>query len=499
MKIVLNTISKKFLLPTLTLSVVLLFVLGMFMAKNNSGSIRTMMDSKGDAVADFIMKFSSEYFAIFDFSDFENFVKALETDEGVEFAAFYNARMDPLSDTSGIPEDTSSLLVYERQIKDEAGNLLGYLKLGYNQKTLSESMRDSIMIIVVSTLVALLLLALGITLLVRRVITKRVQETVEMLKDIAQGEGDLTKRLDSRSKDEMGELSRWFNTFIDNLQGIISKVQTSVDNVSSSSNDLSATADDLSKGTNEQALQSEQVATAMTEMSQTIIDVAKNAGDASEAAGENSEIASKGKETSSYAIQAIQSSAAVVNDASEIIENLGNRSKEIGEIVSVITEIADQTNLLALNAAIEAARAGEQGRGFAVVADEVRKLAERTGKATEEIRDKIQLIQMESEKSVETMRRSKEEVDKGVELINAVNQTYDAIVSASTKSADMVQRIAAASEEQSTAAEQVSQSMENITNIARESSDASARIKEASAGLAALSSELKEMTAWFKV
>jgi methyl-accepting chemotaxis protein len=306
-------------------------------------------------------------------------------------------------------------------------------------------------------------------------------------------------KISTKGKDEIGRMADAFLEMSGRLRETIGQITQDTLKVVSASEGLSRTSENLNQGSQEQAAQTEQVAASMTEMSQTIMDVAKNAGEASEAAGEASEVAAYGKDTSNYAISSIQSSAAVVKDASEIIEALGSRSKEIGDIVSVITEIADQTNLLALNAAIEAARAGEQGRGFAVVADEVRKLAERTGKATEEIREKIRQIQGESEKSVDTMRKSKAEVDKGVELINAVSQTYDSIVSASAKSADMIQRIAAASEEQSTAAEEVSQNMESISTISRGASENASHIKEAAASLATLAADLQKLTSWFRI
>ena len=223
--LVMNTISKKFLVPTLILTIVLFSSLGIFMAKNNSSSIQSMMESKGDAVARFVSRVSADYFAIFDFTDFEKFVKALENDPEVEFAVFYNAQKEPMTSTKKVVEDTSQLIVHDREIKDADGNLLGYLKIAYNKSNLTESMNENIKIIAISTMIALLLLALGIIYLVRVIITRRVKATVEMLKDIAQGEGDLTKRLHADSSDELGELAEAISRMQDSIRLSIERLR----------------------------------------------------------------------------------------------------------------------------------------------------------------------------------------------------------------------------------------------------------------------------------
>jgi methyl-accepting chemotaxis protein len=479
--------------------VVLLTVLGGVMSSSSEEAIKETIDSKGNAVVDFISRFSGDYFAIFDFSDFDNFVKAISTDPDVDFFVIYNAEGEPLTSNMRPPEDTSSLLVYERAITDELGNIQGRLKIGYSRNTLVRSVRQNAWIIGVNLLLAILILALGITFLTRTVIVKRVDRTVEMLKDIASNEGDLTRRLAEDSDDELGRLATWFNTFVNNIQKIISAVQDSVERISTSSHQLAVTADKLTTGSKDQEFQTEQVASAMTEMSQTIEDVARNANDAFSASREALDMAGQGREVVENTVQGMMRIAGTVKDASGTIGELGKSSTEIGNIIQVIDEISDQTNLLALNAAIEAARAGEAGRGFAVVADEVRKLAERTGKATKEIADMIEKIQNDTNKSVSSMDTGSAEVEAGMKLGGEAKTSLDQIVSSSHKSEDMVQRISAASEEQSVAAEQVSKNMDSILVIARKSTESTFQIKSTSEELENLSKELKKMIGLFKV
>ena len=494
-----NSISKKFLFPTLLLSIVLFCGLGLFMAKSNSAAIMSMMDSKGDAIAQFVTRVTADYFAIFDFSDFENFAKALEKDPEVDFAVFYNAQKEPLTSIDKIPADTADMIIYDREIKDREGNSLGYLKIGYNKTSLTENLENSIKIITSSTVVALLILAFGLILLVRIVITQRVKETVTMIKDIAMHDGDLTKRLTVESEDELGEMANWFNRFVGNIHEIITTVQLNADGVASASNELSATADSLNSGSTDQKMQTEQVASAMTEMSQSIVDVVKNAAASADESGKVVVIAAQGKDVVSKTLAGMEKIAASVKDTSSIVENLGRSSAEIGDILNVINDIAEQTNLLALNAAIEAARAGEQGRGFSVVANEVKKLAENTGTATKEIADMISKIQKDTEKSVIAMNTGRQEVEHGVQLAEEAKLALDEIVAFSEKAAETVKLISVTAEQQSTSTDQVSEHMEGILIVTHQAAEAINQIKNSSEELGKMSSELRSRIGFFKV
>lgn len=494
-----NSISKKFLIPTLALSIVLFLGLGIFMVETNRRSINTMMDSRGISVTGFISHLSAEYFAIFDFSDFEKFVKALQSDPDVSFAVFYNSKKEPMTSIEKMPKDISSLIVYDSEIKDEQGNVLGYVKVGYNKTQLNKNLRNSIMLITVITVVAMLLLSFGIIFLVRRVITNRINDSVEMLKDIAQGDGDLTKRLNVDNTDEIGEMSKWFNVFVENIQQVIKNVQTNAEGVSSASTELSSTAEDLNKGSKEQKSQTENVASAVVQISQSIADVVNNASASTKASKDASDIASKGKDVVDRTVKGMERIAETVRHTSEIIAKLGHSSHEIGNILKVINDIAEQTNLLALNAAIEAARAGEQGRGFAVVANEVKKLAESTANATKEIAGMIVKIQQDTEKSVTSMNMGKKEVENGVKLAEEAKSALDMIVNTSGKAVETVQMILKAAEEQSHSAESVSKNMEQILVVAYESSAATSQIKSASSELEKMSIGLLGKIGAFKV
>ena len=255
----------------------------------------------------------------------------------------------------------------------------------------------------------------------------------------------------------------------------------------------------MAAGAQEQSSQATEVAGAVEQMTKTIYETTKNTGQATEASKNAGKSAKEGGHVVEETIHGMNRIAVVVKQSAATVQELGKSSDQIGEIVQVIDDIADQTNLLALNAAIEAARAGEQGRGFAVVADEVRKLAERTTKATKEIATMIKQIQKDTSGAVESMQQGTVEVESGKLLAEKAGTSLREIIHGAEQVVDIVSQVAAASEEQSSAAEQISKNIESISSVTQESASGIQQIAHASEDLNRLTLNLQELVARFKV
>jgi methyl-accepting chemotaxis protein len=351
-----------------------------------------------------------------------------------------------------------------------------------------------------------LVISLALAFWMSRTITKPVHNLLSVATAVA--EGDVSNQVEVRSTDEIGELAQSFNQMVvylqeaaavadhianndltmqvkprsdkdtlghsfkkmtSNLTTVIRGLGDNAHELLSAANEIAATSEQMSRGANDQSTQVDQVATAIEEMSASIIQASKNAGAATDTSRSAAENASQGGNIVAETIKGMQRITDQVRSSAKSIGALATSADRIGEIINVIDDIADQTNLLALNAAIEAARAGEQGRGFAVVADEVRKLAERTGKATGEISEMIKSVQQQTEDAVKSMEEGIKQVESGTGLADRAGQSLGEIVSMSQQVMSMVKEIATGSDEQADAAEQISKNVQQIATVVKES------------------------------
>ncbi len=281
-------------------------------------------------------------------------------------------------------------------------------------------------------------------------------------------EGDLTHRVPVTTQDELGQMGKALNNLLDQLNRMLLQTREVAQSLSQSSGQLSMVGHQVVQASQTQVNQATQVAAAVEEMSSTAGDMARNTQDLAATATDVNESAVRGGEIVTSSIQGMESVSSRMQDSANRIQSLGQRSREIGDIIGVIEDIAEQTNLLALNAAIEAARAGDQGRGFAVVADEVRKLAERTGKATKEIATVIESVQDGTHEAVQSMEAGTKEAHSGMALVREAGIRLTEIVNGVQRVVDMIQHFAGSTQQQSEVSGQISSSIHQVAQLSQE-------------------------------
>ncbi|MEJ6656209.1 MAG: methyl-accepting chemotaxis protein, partial [Pseudomonas sp.] len=350
---------------------------------------------------------------------------------------------------------------------------------------------------VIGALIALV--GLGVMLLVGYSLARPARRLTTMLNEVAQGDGDLTQRLPVDRADEFGDIARGFNGFLDKLQGMMRDVVGSVQQVTDAAENTADIAMRTNDGMQTQLGEIELVATAVTEMTATAQDVARNAGLAAEAAGNAHGSASHGRKVVQDTADTIQNLAADMARAVQTVQTLAHDSENISSILDTIRGIAEQTNLLALNAAIEAARAGEHGRGFAVVADEVRNLALKTQNSTEEIQRMIEQLQAGTQRTVKVMEQSRVRTEESVLQAEEADAALTSITQAVSVINDMNIQIASAAEQQSAVAEDINRNVSTIGEVANAVAEGAGDASSASADLTNLAEHQRRLINQFKV
>jgi len=341
-------------------------------------------------------------------------------------------------------------------------------------------------------LAATALIALLSLWLVNRNLINPIRELIEHIAQLSQG--NFAKQVDASRQDELGKLAVAANILRDFLADTFTRLKRSTSDLDVASGELNSIATLMAQGTREQFSRTDQVATAMHEMSATAQEVARHAAEAASAADEADSAARKGETVMQATIRTITDIRGEISNTSEVIRRLEADSGRIGKVLEVIRGIAEQTNLLALNAAIEAARAGEQGRGFAVVADEVRTLAQRTAESTAEIHQIIDTVQTGAVNAVKAIESGQNRSEAGVTQVTEAGATLQLITGAVEAIRDMNRQIATAAEEQTSVAEDISRNLTEITAIATANQDNVQRTEAASHNLQSLSGQLSEVT-----
>ncbi|WP_200172497.1 methyl-accepting chemotaxis protein [Ectothiorhodospira shaposhnikovii] len=349
------------------------------------------------------------------------------------------------------------------------------------------------------TALAALLAAMLLGLMLTKGIVNPLRQTTGHLRAIAEGDGDLTRRLPVSGRDEITDLSSAFNIFAERIHSLVRQVVGASAQLAAAAEQLSTTSEETREQVRRQQSEVGQVATAMNEMAATVQEVARNAAEASSTARTTNAQAQAGGHEVEQTVRTIKDLAAEVELTASVIGRLSGDSDEIGKILDVIRGIAEQTNLLALNAAIEAARAGEQGRGFAVVADEVRTLASRTQASTNEVQTMIERLQSGAAEAVRVMEQGRGKARQGVEQAGKAGESLNVITRSIGTINDMNAQIASAAEEQSAVADEVNRNVVNISDGVEHAATGSSQIAAASDELARLAAELQERVGQFKV
>ena len=351
--------------------------------------------------------------------------------------------------------------------------------------------------VILAIVVTILLFATAVPIV--RGIKQSIDDVVRSLKDIAQENGDLTVRIETKSEDEIGELVYWFNQFMDKLQGVVRDVVEASLPLSNLAQNLRGVTEETQRTINVQQQSATNAKSAVDTMSGSVDGVAHSAAQAASDANEATSAASEGRQIVQQTVTSIQQLAENVRETADVIARLESDSNKVGSVLDVIKGIAEQTNLLALNAAIEAARAGEQGRGFAVVADEVRTLASRTQQSTEEIQSTIEQLQSAAHSAVEVMARGTEQASSSVETANKAGSSLETITSTIGRINQMNEQIAHNTEDQRTVAVDIVRHVDEIHQRTEQTSSRSVELGTMCNELADLAQHLESIAKQFRV
>jgi len=449
-------------------------------------------------------------------STLEDFGSTAAKTDSINYVIFYNEENTVIA-AAGDKEVQSEVLTNELIVD---GENVGKMEIGFtydeieqyrstankvNRKRIKEmreegtkTSNDLMLMQIVNMSVVAIAVSILCILLFRKMVSNRLLKMEKRFKNIASGDNDLTKRIAVHGSDGIDRLGLHFNEFVDGIHSVFQELIDATKKVSGASENVKEISNQANKGVKKQQNELDQVATAINEMSSTVQEVAKNASFAATGAKEADKATTDGKLILTSTMTSIDQLAEAVNQAAEVIRRLQEESDNIGVFVDVIRGIAEQTNLLALNAAIEAARAGEQGRGFAVVADEVRTLANRTQESTQEIQVIIERLQKGASEAMNVMDEGSGRAGETVEQANKANDSLNIINEMVSNITDLNIQIASAAEEQTSAVEEINKNVVAISDVSYQTAEGAQQTAASSQELATLSQTLSSITARYR-
>jgi len=536
-----SSLALKFISPICGLTIVSLLIGGYVLVEVSRQSTKVQVDiaksalkaeqnvsenrayqrllAKADIIGEFLARTAPALIQADDLATLREYQKLAAADDDISYSNYLDNQGKSIIDTV-VPNSKLNIIEKTYEIIFQGQNM-GSVLLGISRSGVDAQIEESnqrieeevskvqeagdsaigqyVSMMILGVVVMTIVLATFVLILFKAIVVKPTVETTNRIHELATGGGDLTVRLPVLQQNEIGDLRQSVNDFIQHLQNMITIIVSDVEQLAAESIQLRASGNELSLTADSQSQESSQVATSVTEMSASVHEVARNSNAAADETRTANELASNGRVIVDETATTIRELANEVEEASLVIQQLASDSNDIGSVLDVIRGIAEQTNLLALNAAIEAARAGEQGRGFAVVADEVRTLASRTQQSTQEIQKMIERVQSSASNAVRAMDtgcvQAQRTVEKAAEADNALQNIGHIIESIN----NMNSQIATAAVEQTAVAEEINRNIESIHLSSEKTAHGANQVAAASDQLSELSTRLKDLVSQFKV